>query len=183
VPLKNHDIFLKAARLVRDSTNNVVFLLVGDGPLIARNKRLAKDLKLDGAVIFTGWRTDIDRIMPALDILVMCSRVEGLNVSILEAMACGKPVVGTNVKGIRELVTDGKDGVLIPVGDPSSLARAILDLINNPQTAARMGLHGRRKVERSYSVEGLIDAYTRLYYEVSSQCKAGSLERGNDESS
>ncbi len=166
VPLKNHDVFLRAAALLRERVGGARFLIVGDGPEMQSNRDLARELALDDAVVFTGWRADIERIMPALDILVMCSRVEGLNVTILEAMACSKPVVGTDVLGIRELVSDGEDGLLVPVDDPRALSSAVEELAIDRGKAARMGARGRLKVERGYSVERLVEAYGRLYREL-----------------
>jgi glycosyltransferase involved in cell wall biosynthesis len=166
VPLKNHDVFIAAARLARDRGSKAFFVLVGDGPMMEANRRQAAELGLGDAIVFTGWRGDMERLMPALDVLVMCSRVEGLNVSILEAMACGKPVVGTDVLGIRELVEQGRDGLLVPVGDAGALAAAVLELSGDPVRCAELGGRGRDKVVGRYSVETLVEAYGRLYHEL-----------------
>lgn len=166
IPLKNHDIFLGAARCVVDTTENVRFLIIGDGPLMKETKALSSQLGLSDKVIFTGWRLDMDRLISVLDVLVMCSQIEGLNVAILEAMASGKPIIGTNVKGIKIVVKQGKNGILINVRDKNALADAIIYLINHPGIAKEMGEAGRKLVEDKYSSIQMVDAYCNLYKEV-----------------
>ncbi len=166
VPLKNHDVFLMACKEVLKKNHIVHFLIVGNGPLMESLQKLVESLDLDSHVIFTGWRTDIERIMPALDILVICSQVEGLNVAILEAMACGKPVVGTDVLGINSVVKHKENGLLVPEGDPTALADAILYIMDNPSEAEAMGDAGRKLVIEKYSLENMVSAYLELYQEV-----------------
>jgi glycosyltransferase involved in cell wall biosynthesis len=165
VPLKNHDLFLRSAEKISKNRKDVYFLIVGDGPLLSSIRNYAKSLGLSNRVIFTGWYTDIERIIPALDMLVLCSQVEGHNIVVLEAMACGKPVIGTDVRGIHTMVKHGENGMLVPVDNSTALAKAILYLIENPQVAERMGNTARNYVAEKYDADYMISAYLKLYQE------------------
>lgn len=166
IPLKNHDVFLQAAREVSNKKQNVYYLVVGDGPMMENLRDLARSLGLGDHAIFTGWRTDMGKIVTAFDLMVICSEVEGLNVAILEAMACGKPVVGTNVRGINSVVKNKENGLLIPAGDSGALADAILYILDHKSEAEAMGNTGRKQVIEKYSVKNMISAYLKLYQEV-----------------
>ena len=166
VPLKNHDLFLRSAEKISKNRKDVYFLIVGNGPLLNSIRNYAKSLGLSDRVIFTGWRTDIERIIPALDMLVLCSQVEGHNIVTLEALACGKPVIGTDVRGIHTMIKHGENGMLVPVDNSTALAKAILYLIGNPQIAERMGETGRNYVVNKYSADYMISAYLKLYQEM-----------------
>lgn len=163
VPLKNHHLFLKAARLVRESLPSSRFLIVGDGPLLHAMKEEAEKLGLLEAVIFTGWRHDVKRILSITDIYVICSSIEGLNLSVLEAMASAKPVVGTNVRGISELVKDHETGILVPPDDANALAKSILKLAKNEELCIRMGMMGRELIGREYSIQQMVDKTIKVY--------------------
>lgn len=166
VPLKNHDIFIKAAREICAVENNAVFLLVGDGPLKERLIKTVNDLGLEKNVLFTGWRRDMERIINALDVLVLCSEVEGHNIAVLEAMACEKPVVGTDVRGIRTIVKHGEAGVLVPLRSIKALADAVLSLLTDTSMAQEMGRTGRMIVEEHYSLSRMLSQYVQLYRRV-----------------
>lgn len=166
VPLKNHDIFLKAADEICKTGKNVFFLIVGDGPLRERLVRDVHDLGLDNRVFFTGWRLDMVRMVNAIDVLVLCSEVEGHNIAVLEAMACEKPVVGADVTGIRTIVKHGEAGVLVPLRNIKALAGAVQYLLSDTSKAQTMGRTGRMIVERKYSLDHMLSGYRRLYRKV-----------------
>jgi glycosyltransferase involved in cell wall biosynthesis len=163
VALKNHDVFLQAARKVSDAAPNVRFLVIGDGPLFEPLKDAARDLGIQDRVTFTGWRNDVARIIPALDIYSLCSRTEGLNMTVLEAMAFRKPVVGTDISGINDLVVPGESGLLVAPGDASSLTEGLLRLVSNAGDRGRMGQRGRELIEERYTVDRMIDRTLVLY--------------------
>lgn len=163
VPVKNQHLFLQAAQRVLEERSGVKFLLIGDGLLLDSLKRRARDLNIEKYAIFTGWRNDIHRFLCALDILVLCSTVEGLNMSVLEAMAHAKPVIGTDVRGIRDIVRDGQTGILVPPNNVDMLAQSMLKLIENRTGAREMGLKGRQRVEREYSVQRMVSRVVSIY--------------------
>lgn len=163
IPLKNHDIFLCAAKEVLKKVKNVYFLIVGDGPLMNKMQSYVYSLGIAENVIFTGWRTDIERIIPALDILVLCSKIEGHNIAILEAMACEKPVIGSDVSGIHSVIKNNENGVLVPEGDPVALSKAILYLLSHNEKAESIGKAARKYIQERYSIDSMIGAYVNLY--------------------
>ena len=168
VPVKNHRLFLNAAKSVLEKSPKAKFLVVGDGPLLHTLKEETRKLGISKAVIFTGWLHDVQKILSVTDIYVICSTVEGLNISVLEAMASGKPVVGTAVRGISDIVLDNKTGTLVPPNDVDALAKAILNLVENKELRRSMGLMGRRTVERKYSIQKMteetVEVYSKLFY-------------------
>lgn len=166
VPLKNHDLFIRTAKEVSKKRSDVYFLIIGDGPLMKKLREYVKQKGLNHRVIFTGWRTDIDRMINALDILVLCSTVEGHNVVLLEAMACATPVIGTDVLGIRSIVRHSENGMLIPSGSEIELKKAILYLLDDQSVATSMGKIGRKIIIKNYSIERMLDAYSELYREM-----------------
>lgn len=162
VPVKNHILFLRVAKEMAKK-KDVKFLLVGDGVLLDALKAKMKEWNLTDTVFFMGWRNDINRILCATDIYVITSVVEGLNLSVLEAMATGLPIVGTDVKGISDMVVDKENGFLAPLNDVDGLVKAVLTLADNKELSERMGSNGRRVVEQQYSVRTMLANTVRIY--------------------
>ena len=106
----------------------------------------------------------------ACDVLVLPSRAEGMGMVLMEAMACGKPVIGTGVGGIPNVVTEGENGFLVDPDDPSGLAGAIAQILDDTALARRLGEHGMRQVKASYSWERIADTTTELYRSALSEC-------------
>jgi glycosyltransferase involved in cell wall biosynthesis len=163
VPLKNHQLFLKSAKQLSQRMPNMKFMVVGDGPLLQQLIDQSRGLGISGLVRFTGWRDDVQRLLCAFDIYVICSVVEGLNISVLEAMAWAKPVVGTKVKGISEIVMHGKTGILVPSNEVDSLTEAVLRLAADEEKRATMGFGGRRLIEKKYSVDKMVYDTLQVY--------------------
>jgi glycosyltransferase involved in cell wall biosynthesis len=124
---------------------------------------LARDLNLNGRVIFTGQRQDVSEILRDVDIVVHPSLTEGLSNVILEAMAAGLPVVATRVGGNPELVQEGRTGLLIPPKDEDALASAIACLLDNPQAARKFGEAARERIIREFSISRLLSQTEELY--------------------
>jgi glycosyltransferase involved in cell wall biosynthesis len=110
-----------------------------------------------------GERDDIPDILRGLDCFVLPSLAEGISNTILEAMACGLPVVATDVGGNRELLEPGVTGELVPAADPAALAEAILGYAADPLRARQAGRAGRELVERCFSMDSMTRAYRNLY--------------------
>lgn len=161
--IKGHRYFMEAARRVSDRIPSVQFLLVGDGPLRQRFEKLAEDLGIDRKVHFLGRRTDIPDILASFDVSVLCSTNEGFSNVILESMASGKPVIATCVGGSPEMVAGGETGYLVPPADSDALAKAIIDLLKNPNKAEEMGEKGRKMVQERFAIEKMVKSYEVLY--------------------
>jgi glycosyltransferase involved in cell wall biosynthesis len=162
-PVKNHRLFLDACRRVRRRRPDARFVVVGDGELAADLREQARHQDLDGALDFTGWRTDLADLYAALDVVVCCSINEGLPATLVEAGAAGRPVVATAVGGVPDVVTDGVNGRLVPSGDAEALAGAIEEVLADPELAARLGREGRRLAFARYGAQRLVDETEALY--------------------
>jgi glycosyltransferase involved in cell wall biosynthesis len=155
-PIKNHRLFLDAAGRIARAEHDARFLVVGDGVLREDMERHAAALGIRDRVFFTGWRRDLDRIYPDVDVLVVSSNNEGTPVSAIEAMASGRPVVATRVGGLPDLVDHRVTGMLVPPGDPDALAGAVLELLRDRDRAARMGQAARESVRGRFGLDRLV---------------------------
>jgi glycosyltransferase involved in cell wall biosynthesis len=134
----------------------VSLLFVGDGPEKEGIIGEAERLNFTGRTIITGIRSDVERMYAAMDIFVLPSTCdEAFGMVIIEAMAMGRPVIGTQVGGIPELIRTGENGLLVPPGDTAALSGAIVKYLDNSEFAARIALKGRRTVETMFSEETL----------------------------
>jgi glycosyltransferase involved in cell wall biosynthesis len=113
--------------------------------------------------MFTGFRNDVPRILNAIDILVLPSQREGFPMTVLEAMAAGKPVIASSIDGVNESVVNGVSGLLVPPRDAPALAKAILSLITDGDKRRRLGLAGRKEVVDKFSITAMIHAHERVY--------------------
>jgi glycosyltransferase involved in cell wall biosynthesis len=118
---------------------------------------------VDARVRFLGYRKDVALILAASDVFALPSLWEGMSNAVLEAMAAGKPVVATAVDGAVDQVLPGESGLLVPPGDADALAQALLDLARDPRKAQEMGIKGRERVRREFSLDRMTDAYIELY--------------------
>jgi glycosyltransferase involved in cell wall biosynthesis len=162
-PEKGFDVLVAAARpLVREDPS-LGFVLFGDGPLWDRLARQIDDAGLTHHFVLTGFRDDLDRYLPFLDLLVLSSHTEGLPNVVLEAFAAAVPVVATAVGGTPEVVEDGKSGYLVAPGDAHGLAGRIRDALTSEPRRKAMGLWGRRRVQEAFSFAAQSRQYQRLF--------------------
>ncbi len=162
VPIKRHEDFLMAAKLIVGELPDCRFLIVGDGERKAELEDLSYRLRLQGRVHFLGSRADMPKINADLTVGVLCSTNEGLPMALIEAMAAGKPVVATKVGGVPDLVVNGETGLLVEPERPEKLARAILEVIQDPARAKKMGARGR-EAARAYGADALARNTGDLY--------------------
>ena len=142
-------------------------LIAGAGPLQSELVELAARLGLDGRVRFLGFDPQVKRWMQAADGFVLTSRYEGLPMVLLEAGACGLPVVATDVAGTREVVVSGETGWLTPAGDAGALTKAMAKLMRTPPgELLGMGERARRSVVRRFGMETVLDRWEQLYAEL-----------------
>jgi len=153
------------ATLLRES-DKMTLVIVGEGSRGEEMKTLAGELRLGDRVRFLGIRRDVPRIMGAADGYVMSSSWEGLPMVLLEAQACGLPVVTTAVGGCAEVVQDGRTGFLVPPQDPNALAQAMLRVMALPEAERRqMSEAARRHVVASFSLDRVVDEWEGLFAE------------------
>ena len=159
---KGVDTLLRAARRVLDSRPKTAFLIAGDGRDRARLERLAWSLGINTKVRFMGQRSDNLQILKAIDVFVLPSLSEGMGSVLLEAAACGAPIIATRVGGIPEVVSDGENGLLYPPGDSQALAAALLRLLDDRELAKRLAAEGARRLDR-FSVDKMGRATEKVY--------------------
>jgi len=141
-------------------------LIVGDGPAAQSLKLKAKNLKLEGEIIFTGWRKDVANLVSIMDIFVQPSTwVEGLPLALAEAASAGVPLIATNIGGNSEIVDDAKNGFIIPPNNPKILADKIRFFLENSEKKKIMGENSQKIWQDKFSTEGMLKRIEDLYAE------------------
>ncbi len=165
-PVKDHATLLRATAQVVASEPRFVLLLLGSGELETDLRQLAEALGIGSSVRFLGFRTDVARCLAASDLFTISSSTEGLPISLLEALATGLPTVATDVGGIPAALGSPPAGILVPPGDPSAFASALLSLTVDASERRRLGsLALQRSAE--YSLASSADRYISLYESLS----------------
>jgi glycosyltransferase involved in cell wall biosynthesis len=163
VPIKAHDLFLAAAQRLTGANPELRFVIVGDGELWEQLHRDVAGAGLSDRVLFASWRGDLAEVYRDIDVVVCCSRNEGTPVSVIEACAAGRPVVGTPVGGMTDIISPGVNGLLVPSGDADALASAIAELIADPARRHSMGVAGRRMVLERYGADRMVSELKHIY--------------------
>lgn len=164
-PEKDHATLLRAAALAMRADPSFRLEVAGDGPCRAELMQLATQLGLEGTVRFLGQVRDIPGLLARASLFVLSSLSEGVSLTLLEAMACGLPIVATRVGGNPEVVVDGITGLLVPAAQPPALAEALLRIWRGLKEGRQMGQDGRSRVEQHFDVRGMVAAYERMYPE------------------
>lgn len=151
VPDKGLDCFIKMASLVLTQCQGVIFLIVGDGPLRQTLELQAGDLGIGSSVIFAGHRSDVPELLNAMDVFVLPTLREGFGVVFAEAMAMKKPVVGSMIGPVAEVVEDGVTGFLVPPQSAEQFAERVVQLLCDGTKRKTFGEAGRRRVEARFS--------------------------------
>jgi L-malate glycosyltransferase len=168
VPHKGQRHLVEAAALVVRQVPDARFVIAGEGELRAALERQIKDHHLEKHVMLLGFRPDVLSLHKAFDLFVMSSVTEGLGTSLLDAMACEKPIVATNAGGIPEVVLEGTTGLLVPPRDHAAMAAAIVRLLKDPALRDRMGAAGLRVVREKFSAERMVQDTLKVYQAVRS---------------
>ena len=163
VPHKGQRHLVDAAGLVLRKQPDARFIIAGEGELRPSLEHQIRQHHLEKHVILAGFRTDILSLHKAFDIFAMSSVTEGLGTSILDAMACGKPVVATTAGGIPEVVADGETGLLVPPRDAAAMASAIVRLLADRSLRERMGAAGLAHVRERFSAEIMVQKTLEVY--------------------
>ena len=164
VKLKGVDVLLRAFRLISgENRDGPVLLLIGSGPMEPELRKLAAGLNLSSRVIFTGYRNDIEDLLEITDVFVLPSRREGLPNVLLEAMSHSKPVIASDVGGVKELVIHGRTGLLVPPGDAGRLAEYMFLMQNSPALREKIGESGCRHVRKNFNIEAKVRDIEKLY--------------------
>ena len=160
---KGVDCLLGAFRQVIQGCPDVTLKLVGDGPDAMELTRQAEALQIQGRVVFRGRQVDVAKELSETDIFVLPSLSEGMSNVLLEAMACGLPVVATEVGAAADMISNRVNGMLVPPGNPAALSNALIELLRNDVFAGSLGIAARKTVEERYGLERTADCYEKLY--------------------
>ncbi len=163
IPRKGLDVLLEAVARVSEHGVSPQVWIAGEGPERAALEEQTRRRGLGNRVRFLGERRDVADLLAACDVVVMPSRREGLGVAALEAMAAGRPVIASAVGGLREVVVDGRTGLLVPPDDPVALAAALARMIHDDGLRMRLGAAGPARIEEGFSAAQMVAAYNQIY--------------------
>ena len=183
VPIKNHSLFLRAIRYVMDSSSQKIkAIIIGDGETRQQLEQTCRELNVkysslpdtdtDSPVIFTSWRSDVDRIYAGLDIVCLTSLNEGTPVSLIEAQAADKPVVSTRVGGIGDIVVENSTALLSDIHDEEQFCKNLLRLVNDGELRKKMGEDSHHHVLEKFSYQRLVRDVSKLYHDLLTKKKA-----------
>lgn len=160
---KNQQLLIHALALIKDEAPNVKLLLAGDGPLKEQCIDLAKEMGVAEMVDFLGYRNDIERILPMCDFAVASSVREGLPVNIMEAMACGLPIIASDNRGHRELVHNHENGWIVAPNDKVAMSDRIKMLVKDNDLRVKLGMSGREIIEKKYAINKVLAEKESIY--------------------
>lgn len=166
IPRKGHENLLDAFPTILEKHPSARLLIFGRGPLEGRLKALVAERGLCASVYFVGFRDDMDRLLPCLDLVVHPASMEGLGVALLEAASCGVPVIATCVGGIPEVVAHGETGYLLPLNEIDTLARVVTDLLADDAQRLAMGRKSRAASESDFPVSRMVSDNLAQYLAV-----------------
>ncbi len=164
---KNQKTLISAAAQLKDKIPNLRVLLAGNGPKEQELRDQIQAEGLEGIVKLLGYRTDLEKVVPAVDLVVSCSHREGMPLNIIEAMLCQKPVVASHNRGHDELVREGETGFLFDAGDADCLAALLLRLAEESELRKTLGEAGEAAA-RPYAVRSTREELSRLLNELTS---------------
>ncbi len=163
IPIKGHLDLIEAVKLVAQASGSFVLRIVGEGPLRNRIEQEARTLPSNIRLELLGNRSDIPDILRNTDVFVLASVQEQMSIALLEAMACGVPVVATDVGDNAAVVQDGRSGWVVPRRDPQALADAITRLVKDAGLRQETGKRARLRVEQKYDLDSMADRYADYY--------------------
>lgn len=163
IKMKGTEYLIEAVRDLVPKYGNLKLVMVGDGDAREENERMARSIK--GNVIFTGYRSDTYRFMCASDIVVLPSMCEGCPNVVLEAMACGTPVIASRVGAVPDVIQNGKTGIIIEWKNIDELKRALTQLVEDPSLTEKMGERARERIEKEFTWDAICKKLEGFYQE------------------
>ena len=166
IPQKAHHVLFEAVARCLPDVPSLRLVVIGDGELGPRLHRLAEQLGIGHRTTFLGTRSDVPLLLPGLDVCCLSSELEAVPIALIEAMAAGVPIVATDCGAVRDIVDDGEQGYLVPVGDVDGFADRLRLLAGDADARARLGKEGRARAEREFDIERTARAYEDLLTEL-----------------
>lgn len=159
---KNQEMIFKAVKILKDKIPTIKLLLPGHQKMIEEYRQMVKSMGIEENVEFMGYRRDIAKLVAMCDVSVSASRREGLPVNLIEALAIGKPIVATRVRGNSDIVEDGVNGFLVELDNYEQMAEKLLEIYSNPSLAEKMGQEAV-KLSKKYSIEEVNKSLANVY--------------------
>ncbi len=160
---KRLDKWLEIISVAIEKNSNIYGIIVGAGILEPEIYAKHKELNLEGKVFFSGIQTNVKPYYEAMDIFMMSSSFEGLPIALLEAMSMGCAIVSTDAGGIKEVLKNNENGIMVGVEDWKMLSNSILDLSQNPSQLANFQIEARKRVEDDFSIKAMVAQLEILY--------------------
>jgi glycosyltransferase involved in cell wall biosynthesis len=160
---KGHRYLIEAIPDILSKVPEARFVFFGKGPIESDLRKHCDKLGISTKVCFAGFRDNLDQLLPHLDLIVHPAAMEGLGVSLLQAAACGVPIIGTPVGGISEIVREGVNGCLVPPGNAEAIASRVIEILGDQSRLSRMGKAGRELVKKEFSISNMVDANFKVY--------------------
>jgi sugar transferase (PEP-CTERM/EpsH1 system associated) len=164
-PIKRYEVLIEAFAGLAARFPESMLALLGDGPKEPELRALADGLGLSGRVVWLGRRPNPENFLPALDLFVLPSVSEGMSNVVLEAMACGLPVICADLPGHREVFQPGSEGMVVSPCDPPTLGAALAELLENPKRRESLGAAARKRAVERFDLRRMVSDYERLYDE------------------
>jgi glycosyltransferase involved in cell wall biosynthesis len=174
-PEKEHRTLLAAFARVRSVIPAARLLIVGDGPLREPLERQVVELQLGDRVHFAGFRADVDRMLAAMDLFVLCSTFEGTSLTLLEAMGAGLPIVATAVGGTPDVLGGSENGLLVPPQEAEALSQSLISLLSDLDSARAMADRAQERMKAHYGIESMTQQYEDLYERILAERHSDSL--------
>ncbi|MDE0960908.1 MAG: glycosyltransferase, partial [Planctomycetota bacterium] len=170
---KGHIHLVEAMAQLRDRQPRAQLVLIGDGKLDESLRNCARKLGIEERVHLVGFQEDVASWLAALDLYIHPSLEEGLGTSILDALSAGRTVIASDVGGIPEVIEDGVTGRLVAAANPTLLAEVIDQMLDNPNTAARLAEAGQQRATQQFSAEAMVEGNIRVHQELLDELQAG----------
>ncbi|WP_449246275.1 glycosyltransferase [Desulfarculus baarsii] len=161
--VKNQALMIRAIGRLSNDRPALKLVLIGDGPERANLETLTRTLGLNDRVLFAGERPDVEQLLPAADCFALSSDSEGAPKALLEAMACGLPIVCTAVGGIPQIISHGQCGLLSPGGDEAAMASCLAQVLDDALLASELGRHALEQARRRFSLQEMLRQYAQVY--------------------
>lgn len=156
-------------QLLRQLTDDVYFLIIGDGPERSRLEQLAQQLRCDDVTRFAGHRDDADKLIGLLNVFWLASEFEGMSNSLMEAMAAGVPAVAADIPPNRELLVDGETGYVVRVGDSVGFAQFADRILANEELAVQLGNAARQRMQSQFGIDEMVGQHVELYRRIANE--------------
>jgi glycosyltransferase involved in cell wall biosynthesis len=171
---KGHRVLLRALPALVATHPDLRVIFFGQGPLAADLAQEARALGVADQVTLAGFRTDLDELLPCVDVLVHPALMEGLGVALLQAASAGVPIVASRAGGIPEAVRDGENGVLVTPGDAAALSAAVAALLADPQRRRILGAAGQALMAREFSIAAMVEGNLAVYRELLDESRSAA---------